>query len=56
MLTDHPLSTFIKTEEEEEEEGEGVKQEVESDKLPEVKKEEEEVVLTEKMQTEENKQ
>lgn len=51
MLTDHPLSAFIKTEEEEE--GEGVKQEVESDKLPEVK-EEEEVVLTE-VQTEENK-
>lgn len=53
MLADHPLSTFIKTEEEA---GEGVKQEVELDRPPEVKEEEEEVVLTEKVPTEESAQ
>uniref|UniRef100_A0A7N6BLR2 Pre-mRNA cleavage complex 2 protein Pcf11 n=1 Tax=Anabas testudineus TaxID=64144 RepID=A0A7N6BLR2_ANATE len=61
VLADHPLSAFIKTEEEEEgvascsvAPAASVKQEVDSDKLPEVKEEEEEV-LTENVQSEENK-
>ncbi|XP_029029356.1 pre-mRNA cleavage complex 2 protein Pcf11 [Betta splendens] len=57
LLTDHPLSAFIKTEE-----GaascliapSSVKQEVDTE-LPEVKKEEEEVILTECVQSEESK-
>ncbi len=71
MLTDHPLSAFVKKEEEEEEEevedtscavaaaaaATSVKQEVETEavELPDVKKEEEEV-LTDEVQSDENKQ
>ncbi|XP_071362024.1 pre-mRNA cleavage complex 2 protein Pcf11 [Trachinotus anak] len=61
VLTDHPLSAFIKTEEEEEGTScaiaaASVKQEVESEacELPDVKKEEEPEVLTDKVQSEES--
>ncbi|XP_059207392.1 pre-mRNA cleavage complex 2 protein Pcf11 [Centropristis striata] len=72
VLTDHPLSGFIKSEEEEEGTSScavaaaaavaaastSVKQEMdtEASELPDVKKEEEEEVLTEEVQCEENKQ
>lgn len=67
MLADHPLSAFIKTEEEEEGEGTScavsataatsVKQEAEPEagELPDVKKEEEREVLTDEAQSEESK-
>lgn len=55
LLTDHPLSAFVKTEEEEEEDtscsvAAAVKQEVESE-LPDVKKED---VLTDDVQSEQS--
>ncbi|XP_040006279.1 pre-mRNA cleavage complex 2 protein Pcf11 [Xiphias gladius] len=67
VLADHPLSAFIKTEEEEEGEGTScavsataatsVKQEAEPEagELPDVKKEEEREVLTDEAQSEESK-
>lgn len=69
LLTDHPLSAFIKSEEEEEgtscevaaaatAASVSVKQEVKSEasELPDVKKEEEEEVLRDEVQCEESKQ
>ncbi len=59
VLTEHPLSTFIKKEEEEEDTScaAAVKQEVDCDAVepPDVKKEEEEEVLTEEVQSDQNK-
>lgn len=60
MLTDHPLSAFIKKEEEEETScavAAAVKQEAESEavELPDVKKELEEEVLPEEVQSDQSK-